>query len=93
MAQARILVVDDELVIRESLAGWLKRDGFHVNTVPSGEEALERLKTQGFDIILLDIQLDGISGMEVLSYVKEQYPDIDVIMIRPTAPFSRRSRP
>ncbi len=81
MAQARILVVDDELVIRESLAGWLKRDGFHVNTVPSGEEALERLKTQGFDIILLDIQLDGISGMEVLSYVKEQYPDIDVIMI------------
>lgn len=81
MSQARILVVDDELVIRESLAGWLERDGFYVDTVPSGEEALERLKTQGFDIILLDIQLDGISGMEVLSQVKEQYPDIDVIMI------------
>ncbi len=81
MSQARILVVDDELVIRESLAGWLERDGFYVDTVPSGEEALERLKTQGFDIILLDIQLDGISGMEVLDHVKEQYPDIDVIMI------------
>jgi DNA-binding NtrC family response regulator len=81
MSQARILVVDDELVIRKSLAGWLKRDGFYVDSVPSGEEALERLKTQGFDIILLDIQLDGISGMEVLSHIKEQYPDIDVIMI------------
>ncbi|HKL00860.1 MAG TPA: sigma-54 dependent transcriptional regulator [Desulfotignum sp.] len=81
MSQARILVVDDELVIRESLSGWLKRDGFFVDTVPSGEDALALLKKQGFDIILLDIQLDGISGMEVLSHVKENYPDIDVIMI------------
>ncbi|MEE4362706.1 MAG: sigma-54 dependent transcriptional regulator [Desulfotignum sp.] len=81
MSQARILVVDDELVIRESLAGWLKRDGFLVDTVPSGEDALALLKKQGFDILLLDIQLDGISGMEVLSHVKEHYPDIDVIMI------------
>ena len=81
MSQARILVVDDELVIRESLAGWLKRDGFLVDTVPSGEDALALLKKQGFDIMLLDIQLDGISGMEVLSHVKEHYPDIDVIMI------------
>ncbi len=81
MSQARILVVDDELVIRESLAGWLRRDGFLVDTVPSGEDALALLKKQGFDIMLLDIQLDGINGMEVLSHVKEHYPDIDVIMI------------
>jgi DNA-binding NtrC family response regulator len=81
MSQARILVVDDELVIRESLSGWLKRDGFFVDTVPGGEDAIALLKKQGFDIILLDIQLDGISGMEVLAHVKEHYPDIDVIMI------------
>lgn len=81
MEQVRILVVDDELVIRESLAGWLKRDGYDVSTLPSGEEAVETLKTKSFDVILLDIQLDGMSGMEVLAHVKEEYPDIDVIMI------------
>jgi DNA-binding NtrC family response regulator len=81
MEQARILVVDDELVIRESLAGWLKRDGYHVSTVSSGEEALDSLQYNSFDVILLDIQMDGISGMEVLIHVKEEYPDIDVIMI------------
>ncbi|OGR20505.1 MAG: Fis family transcriptional regulator [Desulfobacula sp. RIFOXYA12_FULL_46_16] len=81
MAQTRILIVDDELVIRESLAGWLKRDGYEVGTVAGGEEALDLLKQKGFDILLLDIQLDGMSGMEVLSHVKEEYPDIDVVMI------------
>lgn len=81
MAQTRILIVDDELVIRESLAGWLERDGYEVGTVAGGEEALDLLKHKGFDIILLDIQLDGMSGMEVLSRVTEEYPDIDVVMI------------
>ena len=81
MAQTRILIVDDELVIRESLAGWLKRDGYEVGVVVGGEEALDLLKQKGFDILLLDIQLDGMSGMEVLSRVKEEYPDIDVVMI------------
>jgi DNA-binding NtrC family response regulator len=81
MEQARILVVDDELVIRESLGGWLKRDGYHVSTVSSGEKAIDTLKLNSFDVILLDIQMDGINGMEVLTHVKEEYPDIDVIMI------------
>ena len=81
MAQTRILIVDDEMVIRESLAGWLRRDGYDVGTVASGEEAVDLLKQKGFDILLLDIQLDGMSGMELLSHVKEEYPDIDVVMI------------
>ena len=81
MEQTRILVVDDELVIRESLTAWLKRDGYHVSSVASGEEAIETLKINSYDILLLDIQMDGISGMDVLTHVKEHYPDIDVIMI------------
>jgi DNA-binding NtrC family response regulator len=81
MEQTRILVVDDELVIRESLMAWLKRDGYHVQSVPSGEDAIKTLKMNTYDIILLDIQMDGISGMAVLEHVKEHYPDIDVIMI------------
>jgi len=81
MEQTRILVVDDELIIRESLTDWLRRDGYYVQSVSSGEEALETLKINSFDILLLDIQMDGISGMDVLTHVKEDYPDIDVIMI------------
>lgn len=81
MKQTRILVVDDELVIRESLSGWLQRDGFDVQSLSSGEEAIENLKTRSYDILLLDIKMDGISGMDVLKHVKENYPDIDVIMI------------
>jgi DNA-binding NtrC family response regulator len=81
MAQTRILIVDDELVIRESLAEWLRRDGYEVSSVESGEEAFKMMKHKGFDIILLDLQLDGMSGMDVLGRVKDEYPDIDVIMI------------
>ena len=81
MEQTRILVVDDELVIRESLTGWLQRDWYHVENVPSGEKAIDLLKTKSFDLLLLDIQMDGISGMDVLKHVKEFYPDIDAIMI------------
>jgi DNA-binding NtrC family response regulator len=81
MDQTRILIVDDEMVIRESLSGWLERDGYIISAVSSGEKAIEILKTKGFDILLVDIQMDGISGMDVLKHVKEHYPDIDVIMI------------
>jgi len=81
MGGIRILVVDDELVIRESLAGWLKRDGYSVSTVESGEAAFDILKDQSFDIMLLDLQLDGMSGMDVLARIKDEYSDIDVIMI------------
>ncbi|THB76663.1 MAG: sigma-54-dependent Fis family transcriptional regulator [Desulfobacteraceae bacterium] len=81
MEPAKILVVDDELIIRESLSGWLQRDGHRVESAASGEATLAILKTRHFDIILLDIQMDGMSGMDVLKHVKEDYPDIDVIMV------------
>ncbi len=81
MEQIKILVVDDELVIRESLAGWLERDGYTVGKAASGEEAVSLLKKEQFHILLLDIKLGGMSGMEVLTHVKEHYPDTDVIMI------------
>jgi len=81
MERTRILVVDDELVIRESLTGWLQRDGYHVENVSSGEKAIDILKTKSFDLLLLDIQMDGISGMDVLKHIQEHYSDIDVIMV------------
>lgn len=81
MSSAKILIVDDELIMRESLAGWLQRDGHTIQTAPSGEEALEKLKETHFDIMLVDIKMEGISGLEVLQQVKESDPDVAVVMI------------
>jgi DNA-binding NtrC family response regulator len=81
MIKTRILIVDDELIMRESLAGWLERDGYDVKTAPSGEKALEMLKDFRFDILLLDIKMEGMSGLDVLKEVKESEPDAAVVMI------------
>lgn len=81
MNSTKILIVDDELIMRESLAGWLERDGHFVKTARSGEEALEKLKESRFDILLVDIKMEGISGLDVLRTVKESDPDVAVVMI------------
>ena len=81
MSKIKILIVDDELIMRESLAGWLERDGHIVQTAASGEEALEKAKETQFDIFLVDIKMEGISGLDVLRSVKETDPDADVVMI------------
>ena len=81
MANTKILIVDDELIMRESLAGWLTRDGHAVETVESGEAALAKVESRHYEIILLDIKMEGISGLEVLRKVKESDPDVAVVMI------------
>jgi DNA-binding NtrC family response regulator len=78
---AKILIVDDETIMRESLAGWLERDGHAVQTARSGEEALRKCKENHFDILLLDIKMDGMSGLEVLRRIKESDADVAVVMI------------
>jgi DNA-binding NtrC family response regulator len=77
----KVLIVDDELIIRESLAGWLERDGHDVETAASGEEALEKLEHTRFEILLVDIRMEGITGLDVLKQVKENDPDVAVVMI------------
>ncbi|MDY6971549.1 MAG: sigma-54 dependent transcriptional regulator [Thermodesulfobacteriota bacterium] len=81
MGKTKILIVDDELIMRESLSGWLERDGHDIETAASGEDALKRLKDTCFDILLVDIKMEGMSGLEVLRQVMEDYPDTAVIMI------------
>ena len=81
MDNTKILIVDDELIMRESLAGWLERDGHEVSAASSGEEAMEVLKDSRFDILLVDIKMEGMSGLDVLKQVKESDPDVDVVMI------------
>ncbi len=81
MGSTKLLIVDDELIIRESLSGWLERDGHEVQTAASGEEALEKCRDTRFNILFVDIKMEGMSGLDVLKMVKESDPDVAVVMI------------
>ena len=81
VGKVRILVVDDELVIRESLHGWLKKSGYKVDTAEGGSAALAMLEKTPYDLLFLDIMMPVMSGIEVLEVVKEDYPQTLVVMI------------
>ena len=81
VGKVRILVVDDELVIRESLHGWLKKSGYQVDTAEGGSAALAMLEKTPYDLLFLDIMMPVMSGIEVLEVVKEDYPQTLVVMI------------
>ncbi len=88
MDKTKIFIIDDEMIMRESLAGWLKRDGHEVVSAASGEDAMQILKNSRFDILLVDIKMEGMSGLEVLKRVKESDPDVAVVMITAYASIS-----
>ncbi len=71
MKPRRILVVDDETGIRQSLSGVLEDEGYAVESVATGEECLERLPEGAFELVLLDIWLPGMDGLDVLSRIQE----------------------
>ena len=81
MSTARILVVDDESSIRLFLEETLTNDGHQVVSAVSGEEALVLIAEQSFDLALLDLNLTGIGGMEVLAALRRQSPDTVVIIL------------
>jgi two-component system nitrogen regulation response regulator NtrX len=76
-----ILVVDDEYGIRQSLKGVLEDEGFKASAAESGEACLELLRKRNFDVILLDVWLPGMDGLEALQKIKEMDDGPEVIMI------------
>ncbi len=76
-----ILIVDDEPIVRESIRDWLNDAGYQVATAESGEEALEMIKRQDFEVIVLDVRLPGKTGITVLKEVKALKPEIKSIII------------
>jgi len=80
-SKPRILVVDDEPSIREFLQIMLKREKMVVETASNGREALEKLAHEAFDLIISDIQMPEVSGLELLAKVREQDPNALVLMI------------
>jgi DNA-binding NtrC family response regulator len=77
----RILVVDDEMIVCESCKRILEEDGYEVETALSGMEAFEKMKENPFDIVITDLKMPGIDGMEVLRTFRKEYPDVIIIMI------------
>jgi len=81
MAKGKILIVDDEVVVCKSCERILSPEGYEVETALSGLEALEKLSQESFDIVITDLKMPGMDGMELLAKVKEKDPEIIVIMI------------
>jgi DNA-binding NtrC family response regulator len=77
----RILVVDDEAAMRESLKDWLMEDGYEVDSAESGETALKMAAERNWDIVLLDLKMPGMDGIETLENIKEINPDTEVLMM------------
>src|SRR3990172_582787 len=79
--EVNILVIDDEAVIRDGCTKILKKEGWNVDTVENGRDGIELIKNKFFDILLLDLMMPGINGMEVLQEIKSQSPSIYTIVI------------
>lgn len=77
----RILIVDDEDIVVRSCKRILASDEFHIDSASDGLEALEKINTTDYDMLILDIKMPKMNGIEVLRRVKETRPDTDVIMI------------
>jgi len=81
----RILVCDDEGDIRQLIRQMLERQGFEIAEAQSGGQALEMLRSQTFELLLLDFQMPNMSGLELLEAIRPVRPSLKVIMISGTA--------
>lgn len=76
-----IMIVDDEMIVRESFLHWFKKMGHVVETAASGFEALEKLEKFPFELLFVDIKMPGMNGIELLERIKNEYPDTIVVII------------
>jgi len=83
---AKLLIVDDEEDVREFAANFFRKRKLEVKTAGSGEEALESVKADKPDLVLLDIRMGGISGIQTLEQIKKMDKEIKVVMVTGTRP-------
>jgi DNA-binding NtrC family response regulator len=79
--QPTVLVVDDDPALRQTMEAIVRAAGMNSFSVGTGEDAIEAVRKSPIDVILLDVQLPGISGLQVLRQVRERHPDVGVIMV------------
>ena len=77
----KILIVDDEKIALKNLEHVMKKEGYDVTGAESGPTALKRLEEQSFDLVLTDLRMEKVDGMQILKKCRELYPDAEVIMI------------
>jgi len=82
MTHWHIMVVDDEEVMRESLAAWLREDGYNVDTAVSGSEAIEKARTYDYAIYFVDLKMPGgIDGIETMMEIRKLHPEASIIIV------------
>lgn len=79
--EIRVLLVDDEPLVLSSLRRILRREDFDVTTATSGQEALDLLEGESFEVIVSDYKMPGMNGVEFLRRVAERWPDIHRVML------------
>ncbi|GAO03990.1 sigma-54 dependent transcriptional regulator [Anaeromyxobacter sp. PSR-1] len=79
--RTRILVVDDEEIVRESLGGWLEKDGYSVHVAVDGFAAIEKLKAERWSILIVDLKMPGMDGLQVLEEAKKLQPELAVVIM------------
>jgi DNA-binding response OmpR family regulator len=78
---ARILIVDDESSIRLTLSALLKREGYDIVSAENGQEAVAQLEQQAFDLLLVDLKMPGMDGMQVVAAARQRQPDLAIIVL------------
>jgi len=81
MTSHRVLVVDDEVFVRDSIKMMLKSEGYAVDLAESGKQALELLENDRFDLIVVDYSMPEMRGDELATLIKQRVPDRPIIMI------------
>jgi heterodisulfide reductase subunit A len=92
--KVRILIVDDEPIVRESLQDWLAYAGYDVTITETGETARKLIEEQEYGLLILDVRLPGKTGLKTLSELKERYPNIKAVIITayPTPELAEEAR-
>lgn len=79
--QTSILILDDEPIVSKRLKPSLEKKGYEVETFTNSADALARVRERQFNIVVTDLKMEGMDGMQFLSEVKEKYPETEVIVI------------
>ena len=81
MRKSRLLVVDDDESLRWVTKVQLEQSGYAVDAAPDGREALELLQQNGADLVITDLMMPGMSGLDLLKEIRSEYPDLAVIVV------------
>jgi len=81
MSSLSVLLIDDEIDFITPLSKRLRRRGLNVSLAAGGQQALNSLARESFDVILLDIKMEGMDGIKVLSEIRQRYPKVAVLML------------